>query len=53
LARLTREYTDGGANIRAENEFGMVDHSGRQDFVAAILSLIPRGYPFRRPCIHG
>ena len=28
-ARLTREYTDGGANICAENELDMLDNSNR------------------------
>jgi len=35
-ARLTREYTDGGANICAENEFDTVDNSDRQKFIAVV-----------------
>jgi hypothetical protein len=35
-ARLTREYTDGGANICAENELDTFDNSGRQKFIAVV-----------------
>jgi hypothetical protein len=52
-ARLTREYTDGGANICAENKFDAPDNSNRRFALGDIFPLPPRGYPFRRPCIHG
>jgi hypothetical protein len=49
-ARLTREYTDGGANICAEaTQFS----SAKNKFFADEneISTPLRGYPFRRPCI--
>jgi hypothetical protein len=52
-ARLTREYTDGGANICAEKEFETANNSKHSYSLVWRLSLTPRGYPFRRPCIHG
>jgi hypothetical protein len=52
-ARLTREYTDGGANICAENEFDTLDNSNHNFAMGDAFPLSPRGYPFRRPCIHG
>jgi hypothetical protein len=36
LARLTREYTDGGANICAEKEFDAVDNNDRQKFIVIV-----------------
>ena len=52
-ARLTHGYMDGGANICAEFEFDTFDNSNRHSLLLRHLSLPPRGYPFRRPCIHG
>jgi hypothetical protein len=39
-ARLTREYTDGGANICAENEFGTADRSVRQNFITTAFFIL-------------
>jgi len=44
-ARLTREYTDGGANICAENECDIPDNSDRHFSLADI-------YIFLRVAIH-
>jgi hypothetical protein len=51
-ARLTHGYMDGGANICAEStQFS----SAKNKFFADEneITIPPRGYPFRRPCIHG
>jgi hypothetical protein len=40
LARLTREYTDGGANICAENEIGTADRSVRQNFITTAFFIL-------------
>jgi hypothetical protein len=49
---MERQYMDGGANICAEStQFSSAKNLFFADENETSIHL--RGYPFRRPCIHG
>jgi hypothetical protein len=52
LIRLTREYTDGGMDSRAD-ECWFHFHQQKTSFLLMKIELIPRKCSLRRPCIHG
>ena len=52
LIRLTREYTDGGMDSRAD-EYEFHFHQQKTSFLLMKIGLIPRKCSLRRPCIHG
>jgi hypothetical protein len=52
LIRLTRGYTDGGMDSRAEG-YWFHFHQQKTSFLLMKTELIPRKCSLRRPCIHG
>jgi hypothetical protein len=51
LIRLTREYTDGGMDSRAD-EYGFHFHQQKTCFLLMKIELIPRKGSLCRLCIH-
>jgi len=52
LIRLTRGYTDGGMDSRAD-EYWFHFHQQKTSFLLMKIELAPRKCSLRRPCIHG
>jgi hypothetical protein len=53
LIRLTRGYTDGGMDSRAEENKGMQKRRGMFIVITSIKIFTLRKCSLRRPCIHG
>jgi hypothetical protein len=52
LIRLTREYTDGGMDSRAD-KYKFHFHQQKTSFLLMKIEFIQRQCSLRRPCIHG